>query len=51
MDVSTINILTEMGVILAKLALKGTVTSVHNKIEIEKNEKIRKHLEIHMMKL
>lgn len=39
MDVSTINILTEMGVSLAKLALKGTVTSVHNKIEIVKNEK------------
>lgn len=39
MEVSTINILTEMGVSLAKLALKGTVTSVHNKIEIIKNEK------------
>lgn len=39
MDVSTISILTDMGVSLAKLALKGTTTSVHNKIELAKNEK------------
>lgn len=39
MDISTINILAEMGTNLTTLALKGTATAIHSKIESVKNEK------------
>ena len=39
MDLSTINILTEMGTNLTTLAVKGTATVIHSKIESVKNEK------------
>lgn len=39
MDISTINILTEMGVNLTTLAVKGTATAIHSKIESVRNEK------------
>lgn len=39
MDISTLNILTEMGTNLTTLAVKGTATAIHSKIESVKNEK------------
>lgn len=39
MDLSTINILTEMGTNLTTLAVKGTATLIHSKVESVKNEK------------
>ena len=39
MDISTINILAEMGTNLTTLAVKGTATVIHSKIESVKNEK------------
>ena len=39
MDISTINILAEMGTNLTTLAVKGTATAIHSKIETVKNEK------------
>ena len=39
MDISTINILTQMGTNLTSLAVKGTATAIHSKIESVKNEK------------
>lgn len=39
MDISTINILTKMGVDLTALAVKGTATAIHSKIVSVKNEK------------
>ena len=39
MDISTTNILVEMGTALTTLAVKGTATAIHGKIESVKNEK------------
>ncbi len=39
MDVTTINILAEMGTNLTSLAVKGTATAIHSKIESLKKEK------------
>lgn len=39
MDASTINILAEMGTNLTTLAVKGTATAIHGKIESVKNER------------
>lgn len=39
MDISTINILTNMGANLTQLAVKGTVTAIQGKIESVKKEK------------
>ncbi len=39
MDISTINILAEMGTNLTTLAVKGTATAIHSKIESVKNER------------
>ncbi len=39
MDTSTINILAQMGTNLTTLAVKGTATSIHSKIEAVKREK------------
>ena len=39
MDISTLNIIAEMGINLTALALKGTTTAIHSKIESIKNDK------------
>lgn len=39
MDISTLNIITEMGTSLTALAVKGTTTAIHSKIESVKNDK------------
>jgi archaellum component FlaC len=39
MDITTLNILTEMGSNLTSLAVKGTATAIHSKIESVKSEK------------
>lgn len=39
MDISTLNVLAEMGVNLTSLAVKGTATAIHTKIESVKSEK------------
>lgn len=39
MDISTVNILAEMATNLTALAVKGTATAVHSKIESVKNER------------
>lgn len=39
MDISTVNILAKMGTDLATLAVKGTTTAIHGKVESIKKEK------------
>ena len=39
MDETTINLLTDMGVKLSTLAVKGTTTAIHSKLESIRNEK------------
>ena len=39
MDISTINVLTELGTNLTSLAVKGTTTAIHTKIKSAQNEK------------
>lgn len=39
MDETTINLLTDMGIKLSTLAVKGTTTAIHSKLESIRNEK------------